>query len=123
MASGIQRIGVLGAGQMGGGIAQVAAQAGFDVLLSDISQAAADRGKTKVTSQLKKLVEKAKLSESEAAASGGRIRAVSGIPALKDCALVVEAVSENPELKFQIFRQLDEVCSPESILASNTSSI
>jgi 3-hydroxybutyryl-CoA dehydrogenase len=108
---------------MGGGIAQVAAQAGYEVLLADVSEEAAEKGKGKVVAQLKKLVEKGKLPESEVNAISGRIRAVGGIPALRDAQLVIEAVSENPDLKFQIFKQLDEACAPDAILASNTSSI
>ena len=119
----IQSVGILGAGQMGGGIAQTAAQAGFDVYLADGSQELADKGKARIATQLKKLVEKAKMSESDAQGVLARIRAVDGIGGLKSVDLVIEAVSENPDLKFKLFRQLDEACDPKTILATNTSSI
>lgn len=119
----VTTIGVLGAGQMGNGIAQTAAQSGFSVLLADQSLASAEAGKAKIVAQLKKQVEKGKLTEAELAVISGRITPVAGIPALKPAQLVVEAVSERPDLKFQIFRQLDEACGPDTILASNTSSI
>jgi 3-hydroxybutyryl-CoA dehydrogenase len=121
--SGIQKVGVLGSGQMGGGIAQVAAQAGFDVYLADVNLAAAEKGKSKIAAQLKKAVEKGKMTEAESASVLERIRAVDGIPGLSQADLVVEAVSENPDLKFKIFRELDAACAPHAILASNTSSI
>jgi 3-hydroxybutyryl-CoA dehydrogenase len=121
--SGIQKVGVLGSGQMGGGIAQVAAQAGFDVYLADVNQAAAEKGKAKIASQLKKAVEKGKMTEAESASILERIHAVDGIAGLSQADLVVEAVSENPDLKFKIFRELDAACAPHAILASNTSSI
>ncbi len=121
--SGIQKVGVLGSGQMGGGIAQVAAQAGFDVYLADVNLAAAEKGKSKIAAQLKKAVEKGKMTEAESASVLERIRAVDGIHGLSQADLVVEAVSENPDLKFKIFRELDAACAPHAILASNTSSI
>jgi 3-hydroxybutyryl-CoA dehydrogenase len=124
MASiGITTLGILGSGQMGSGIAQTAAQAGFDVLLADQSLAFAQKGKDKIVAQLKKLVEKGKIPEAELTATANRIRPVEGLEALRPAQLVVEAVSENPKLKFEIFQKLDAICPPETILASNTSSI
>lgn len=119
----IRKIGVLGSGQMGAGIAQVAAQSGFQVLLADRDQATAESGKAKLGVQLKKLVEKAKLTEELAKQTLDAITPVSGIAELKDADLVIEAVTENPVLKFQLFKQLDEACKPGAILATNTSSI
>jgi 3-hydroxybutyryl-CoA dehydrogenase len=119
----IQKIGVIGAGQMGGGIAQVAAQAGFDVFIADVTLEAAEKGRGKIASQFKKLVEKGKLSETDAQASLARIHAVDGVKSLGVCSLIIEAAAEKAELKFQLFKQLDEVCSPETIFATNTSSI
>ncbi|MBY0469863.1 3-hydroxybutyryl-CoA dehydrogenase [bacterium] len=116
-------IGVLGAGQMGGGIAQTAAQSGMDVLLADANLELAEKGRSKIDAQLKKQVEKGKLTDGDREKIMGRIKAVNGVQGLASVNLVVEAVSEKPELKFQIFKQLDEVCSKETILASNTSSI
>ncbi len=119
----IQCIGVLGSGQMGGGIAQTAAQSGFQVLLADQTAEVAEKGKAKIAAQLKKLVEKGKLTEGDAKKTLDAIQVVNGIPGLAKADLVVEAVSENPDLKAKIFKQLDEVCAKDAILASNTSSI
>ncbi len=119
----IQKIGILGSGQMGGGIAQVAAQAGFTVLLADRDLATAESGKAKIAAQLKKLVEKGKMTDDVVKATLDAIRPVNGIAELKDAEMVIEAVTENPALKFQLFKQLDEACNPTAILATNTSSI
>lgn len=121
--SAIKKFGVLGSGQMGGGIAQVAAAAGFSVLLADRDLATAESGKTKIAASLKKLVEKAKMTEAETKSILDGITCVAGIADLKDADLVVEAATENVGLKFQLFKQLDEVCKPGAILATNTSSI
>jgi 3-hydroxybutyryl-CoA dehydrogenase len=117
------RIGVLGAGQMGAGIAQTAAQAGFQVDFADQNREFAEKGKAKIAAQLKKLVEKGKMSEGEVQKILDAINVVDGIQGLNKAQLVVEAATENPELKFKLFRQLDEVCAPDALLASNTSSI
>jgi 3-hydroxybutyryl-CoA dehydrogenase len=119
----ISKIGVLGAGQMGGGIAQTAAQAGFTVLMADRDVATAESGKAKIASQLKKLVEKGKLTEDAVRAALEKITPVGSIADVKDCDMVIEAVTENPTLKFQLFKQLDETCKKDAILATNTSSI
>jgi 3-hydroxybutyryl-CoA dehydrogenase len=119
----ITRIGVLGAGQMGAGIAQTAAQAGFQVDFADQNREFAEKGKAKIAAQLKKLVEKGKMSEGEVQKILDAINVVDGIQGLNKAQLVVEAATENPELKFKLFRQLDEVCAPDALLASNTSSI
>jgi len=119
----IQKIGVLGAGQMGLGIAQVAAQSGFLVKLADRELAIAEQGKKKVLAQMTRLVEKGRVSAAELALVDERILAVSSVGAFGDVDLAIEAVTENPELKFALFKHLDESCPPHSILASNTSSI
>ncbi|MFL5812645.1 MAG: 3-hydroxybutyryl-CoA dehydrogenase [Bdellovibrionia bacterium] len=119
----ITRIGVLGAGQMGAGIAQTAAQAGFQVDFADQTREFAEKGKAKIAGQLKKLVEKGKMSEGEVQKILDAINVVDGIQGLNKAQLVVEAATENPELKFKLFRQLDEICAPDALLASNTSSI
>jgi 3-hydroxybutyryl-CoA dehydrogenase len=119
----IKTVGVLGAGQMGNGIAQVAAQSGFSVLLADRDLSTAQTGVAKIQGQLSKQVEKGKLSEAEQTRILASIRAVGALSDLRDCDLVIEAASENPDLKFKLFRQLDEVCSPHTLLATNTSSI
>lgn len=108
---------------MGGGIAQVAAQAGFSVILTDRDLQTAESGKAKIAAALKRLVDKAKMTEDEAKKILQAIHPASGILDLKDADLVIEAATENPILKFELFRQLDQACKPEAILATNTSSI
>jgi 3-hydroxybutyryl-CoA dehydrogenase len=119
----IRRIGILGAGQMGAGIAQTAAHAGFEVFLADQNKELVEKSKSKIAFQLKKLVEKGKLPEKEEKQTLDHIHPVDGIKDLAQADLIIEAVSEKPELKFQIFRQLDGICPPATLLASNTSSI
>lgn len=119
----IQIIGVLGAGQMGSGIAQVASASGWTVRLADASVELAEKSKAKIAAGLKKLVEKAKLAEPDAAATLARIVPVGSIADLADCDLVVEAVTEHVETKLELFRKLDAAVKPGAILASNTSSI
>jgi 3-hydroxybutyryl-CoA dehydrogenase len=107
---------------MGSGIAQTAAQSGFRVLLADQSLAFAEKAKAKIAAQLLKLVEKGKLQQADADKTLGQIQAVEGLSRLSEADLVVEAISENRELKFSTFKKLDEICT-RGILASNTSSI
>jgi 3-hydroxybutyryl-CoA dehydrogenase len=123
MSYGIRQIGVLGAGQMGRGIAQTAAQTGFEVLLADQSRELAEKGKAKVAAQLKKAIEKGKLSEENSQKILNAIHIVDGLEGLGKVGLVIEAVTENPTLKFELFRKLDAACAPDAILATNTSSI
>jgi len=120
---GIDRMAVVGAGQMGSGIAQVAAQAGVEVVVADASPELAKRSVEKLAATLAKLVEKGKIPAAEREAALGRIRAAR---ALEDCAgadLAIEAIVENEGVKKEIFRRLDVLLRPEAILASNTSSI
>lgn len=119
----VQSIGVLGAGQMGRGIAQVAATTGMKVYLADISESAAQAGRAKIESQLGRLVDKGKIDAAKRDAIVAQIHPVGGISALAECDLAVEAVSEKLELKLELFKQLDSHCKPGAILASNTSSI
>jgi 3-hydroxybutyryl-CoA dehydrogenase len=121
--SDIEVIGVLGAGQMGSGIAQVAASAGWQVRLADATLESAERAKAKIGAGLKKLVEKAKLTEDVAAATLGRITPVGALEDLATSDLVVEAVTEHLETKLGLFQRLDAAVKPGAILASNTSSI
>jgi 3-hydroxybutyryl-CoA dehydrogenase len=121
--SDIQIVGVLGAGQMGAGIAQVAAASGYKVKLADASIELAEKSKSKIVAGLKKLVEKSKLTEAEASVTASNIVPVGQIADLSDCDLVVEAVTENLEVKLKLFRSLDEAVKPGAVLASNTSSI
>lgn len=116
------KFGVIGAGQMGGGIAQVAAQSGFDVVVQDVKQEFLDRGKGVIQKSLAKLHEKGKLSESPDAVLG-RIHFTTDLKDFADCDLVVEAIVENEQVKNALFKQLGEIVKPGGILASNTSSI
>jgi len=119
----INTIAVLGAGQMGSGIAQVAAQSGYAVKLADATAEFATKAKGKLEATLGKLVEKGKISASDKDAAVARIVPVGSIEDLSDCDLIVEAVTEKVELKLDLFRKLDAAAKPGAILASNTSSI
>lgn len=119
----IQKIGVLGAGQMGAGIAQTAAQSGYLVLLADENLDRSEAAKKGIQKQLQKLIEKGKLTEAASAETLDKIQPVKGLADLAPCDLVIEAATEKPDLKFSLFRKLDEVCAPQTLLASNTSSI
>ena len=119
----IKSIGVVGGGQMGAGIAQVAAQSGYSVALADISLAAATAGKQKIAKGLDKLIEKGKLDASTSAELLARITPVGELDALATCDAVIEAATENVELKKQLFARLDAACPQAAILATNTSSI
>lgn len=119
----IKRIGVIGAGQMGSGIAQVAAQAGFDVRLSDVSRQALDGAVSRIDYFLGRQVKKGTLTEEIRRAALGRIKTGDGLEMFKDCELVIEAATENEELKRKIFQSLLPNLKEEAVLASNTSSI
>ncbi|RJU98328.1 MAG: 3-hydroxybutyryl-CoA dehydrogenase [Candidatus Poseidoniales archaeon] len=119
----IAKIAVLGAGQMGNGITQVAACAGYTVTMIDIEQAYVDRGIASIEKSLAKLVAKGRMTQEEADAARGRISTAIDRNACADADLVVEAVPEILALKQSIFSELDSICKPETILASNTSSI
>ncbi len=119
----VRRIGVLGAGQMGAGIAQVAARAGYEVAMRDIEMRFLDKGMAGITASLGKFVEKGKLTEAERAATLGRIRTTLSIADLANADVIIEAVVEDRTLKRQVFAELDALCPSETIFASNTSSI
>jgi 3-hydroxybutyryl-CoA dehydrogenase len=119
----IRTIGVLGAGQMGGGIAQVAAAAGYDVVLCDASQELAEKGRGKIAAILGKQVEKGKIKAEDKDALVGRITCVGGPAQFDGCDLVVEAATENVDLKLKLFKSCDDAMKKDAILASNTSSI
>jgi 3-hydroxybutyryl-CoA dehydrogenase len=119
----MMRIAVLGAGQMGSGIAQVCAAAGYPVVLSDLDPAALERARATIATSLDRLLAKARITEHDKAATLERITTASGAAALADADLVIEAVTENLDLKRAIFRELSASCRPDTILASNTSSI
>ena len=119
----MMKIAVIGAGQMGNGIAQVAASAGYEVLMVDIKEEYVDRGMATIQKSLSKLVSKERISQSGADETLARISTTTDRGECADVDLVVEAVPEILDLKTSIFSELDEICKPECILASNTSSI
>ncbi|MBR9866639.1 MAG: 3-hydroxybutyryl-CoA dehydrogenase [Oceanospirillales bacterium] len=119
----INSFGVVGAGQMGGGIAQVAACSGFDVVLYDLNEAALSRGIGAISASLARMVNKEKLTQAEADQALVRIQQTTDMADMAAVDIVVEAASENEEIKKNIFRKLDEVCKADAILATNTSSI
>lgn len=119
----MKRIAVIGAGQMGNGITQVAASAGYEVLMVDIKQEFVDKGMATIQKSLSKLVLKERMSQSDADETLARITTTTNRNDCADVDLVVEAVPEILDLKTSIFSELDEICKPECILASNTSSI
>jgi len=119
----IKKIGVVGAGAMGNGIAQVAAQIGCDVIMRDIKDEFVERGMKSIDRFLSKGVEKGKLEAAEKDAILGRVKGTTDMSQLSGVDLVIEAVIEDLDLKKSVFKELDEICRPEVILASNTSSM
>jgi 3-hydroxybutyryl-CoA dehydrogenase len=115
--------GIVGSGTMGAGIAQVAARAGFDVVMQDVAQEFLARGLTSIDKSLQRDVDKERLSADEKSAIMTRITTTTDIGRLSDALIVVEAVTENLEVKTEVFKSLDDVTKPAAILASNTSSI
>ena len=120
---GIERIAVLGAGQMGNGIAQVAACAGYQVVMIDIKQDYLDNGLAAIENSLSRVVKKERMTQEQADQAISLISTSTEKTSAEDADLVVEAIPEIPELKFSTFAELDRICKPEAILASNTSSI
>ncbi|ANI15275.1 3-hydroxybutyryl-CoA dehydrogenase [Pseudomonas citronellolis] len=120
---GIRKIGVIGAGTMGNGIAQVCAAAGLQVAMIDVSDAAVERGLKTIDGNLERLIKKDKLAAADKPGILARIQGGTDYAALKDADLVIEAATENLELKLRILRQVDELVGPECVIASNTSSI
>jgi 3-hydroxybutyryl-CoA dehydrogenase len=119
----VQRVGVVGAGLMGGGIAQVLAQAGIEVRLCDARAGAAAQARERITSQLAKLVEKGRMERAAAAAAGGLVRPVGGIADLAGCDVVIEAIVEDLEAKREAFRAIEAAVGSDAIIATNTSSL
>jgi 3-hydroxybutyryl-CoA dehydrogenase len=119
----IKTIGVIGAGQMGAGIAQVAAQTGYRVIMRDIEQRFVDGGMAKIEKNLARQVDKGRMTAQDAEGVLSRIQGTVPVEPLADADLVIEAAIENLELKEKIFAELDDLCRPHVILASNTSSI
>jgi 3-hydroxybutyryl-CoA dehydrogenase len=120
----IDRVGVVGGGLMGSGIAEVCARNGIEVIVSEIREEFAEAARGRIAASLARAVKAGKASDEDAAGAGSRITVVVGLDALADRQLVIEAASENEQLKLQVFAELDRiVTNPEAILASNTSSI
>ncbi|MEU7513332.1 3-hydroxyacyl-CoA dehydrogenase family protein [Streptomyces sp. NPDC042898] len=118
-----RKLAVIGAGLMGSGIAQVSAQAGWDVVLRDVTDAALTRGTDGIKASYDRFVAKGKLSAADAEAALGRITATTELEAVADADIVVEAVFENLDVKHEIFRSLDKIAKDGAVLASNTSAI
>jgi 3-hydroxybutyryl-CoA dehydrogenase len=123
MGNEIKTFGVIGAGQMGNGIAQVAAMSGLDVVMNDIKQEFVDKGLKTIAGILTRSVEKGKMTAADKDAVLGRIKTSVRLADMAAADFVVEAATEKQELKYQIFRELDQTCKPAVILATNTSSI
>lgn len=119
----VKKIGVVGAGQMGNGITQVAAAAGYDVVMFDISSASLDKGLGTISGSCDRLIKKATMTEDQKKQLLGKIKATTQLKDLSDCDFVIEAATENIELKLNLFKQLDEIVKKDAILTSNTSSI
>jgi 3-hydroxybutyryl-CoA dehydrogenase len=119
----IQKVGVIGAGTMGNGIAHVFAKSGYDVTLVEVEQRFLDRGIDTITKNLEREVSKNKITAEQKSAALGRIHGVLSRKELAPCDFVIEAATEKFDIKAEIFRDIDQTCRPEIILASNTSSI
>lgn len=119
----IQNVGVIGCGLMGSGIAEVAARSGYCVVVREVNQELLDKGLARIDKSLNGAVERGKLSTVERDAARGRLRGTLTLEPFAECDLVIEAATENLEIKRQTFAELDKVCRPETILTTNTSSI
>jgi 3-hydroxybutyryl-CoA dehydrogenase len=123
MAQKIEKVGVLGAGLMGHGIAQVAAQAGYEVVLREVDEAALQKGIGKIEKQLARAVEKGKSSQEDADGVRARIHASTNYGDLADCDLVIEAITESLPLKLEMWQEVDQIVKAEAVFATNTSSL
>jgi len=119
----IKKVGVLGCGLMGSGVAQIAAAAGYTTVVREVDDAPLAKGKAGIEKSLAKFVEKGKLTEADRDATLGRLSFVTDMEALKDCGIVIEAVTEDLEIKNTLWKELDALCPPATIFASNTSSL
>ncbi|MBC7108368.1 MAG: 3-hydroxybutyryl-CoA dehydrogenase [Methanomassiliicoccales archaeon] len=120
---GVRKIGIVGAGTMGSGIAQVAAQSGYEVILNDISDSFIQNGIAKIEKGLSRAIEKGKMTKEEMANIMSRIRGSVRLEDLADSDVIIEAILEDRAAKKQVFASLDSICKPDAIFASNTSSI
>jgi 3-hydroxybutyryl-CoA dehydrogenase len=119
----IKKVGVVGAGLMGHGIAQVAAQSGYDVVLREVDDATLGKGIGRIEKQLARAVEKGRSSQEDADAVRGRIQGTTDYNDLADCDLVIEAITESLERKLEMWREVDGIVKPEAVFATNTSSL
>src|SRR5215510_3732386 len=117
------RLAVVGAGLMGSGIAQVAAQAGWDVTLRDLDAAATQRGVDAIRKSLERFAAKGTIAQEDAEAALGRVTTTTDLDAAAEADIVVEAVFEKIEIKHEVFRALDKICKQGAVLATNTSAI
>ena len=119
----ISNIGIIGAGTMGSGISQVAALTGYDIVMQDVSEDATNRGIGAIDKSLQRLVDREKITADAKDAAIGKIRTTTDLSGLADCDLVIEAATENMDLKLGLFEEIAKVSRPETIIASNTSSL
>jgi 3-hydroxybutyryl-CoA dehydrogenase len=119
----IKKVGVIGSGTMGNGIAQVFAANGFSVVLIDINQSFLDRAVSTIGGSLDRIIKKGAITEADKSAAMGRLSTSTDLSSAKDTQLVVEAVTEDLKIKLELFKKLDAICPPDTILASNTSSL
>lgn len=119
----IKKVGVVGCGLMGSGIAQVAATAGYETVVREINDELLQKGLARIDQSLSKFVQKGKLTPEQKQEIQGRLRGTTELDAFADCDIVIEAIIENLQEKVKTYTQLDEICSPEAIFASNTSSL
>jgi 3-hydroxybutyryl-CoA dehydrogenase len=119
----IKKVGVLGCGLMGSGIAQVAAQAGYEVVVREVEQRFLDKGLAGIQKSLGKFVEKGKMQQADMDACVGRLKGTTSLDDLADCDIVIEAIVENAQLKKDTYAELDRIVKPEALFASNTSSL
>jgi 3-hydroxybutyryl-CoA dehydrogenase len=123
MAQRIEKVGVLGAGLMGHGLAQVAAQSGYEVVLREVDEATLQKGIGKIEKQLARAVEKGKSTQEDADAVRGRLHGTVDYADLADCDLVIEAITESLPLKLEMWREVDSIVKPDAVFATNTSSL
>jgi 3-hydroxybutyryl-CoA dehydrogenase len=119
----IKKVGVLGCGLMGSGIAQTAASAGFEVVVREVTEELCDRGFAGIDKSLAKFAEKGTITPEQQREIRGRLSGTTSLADLRDCDIIIEAIIENLDLKRDTYKQLDELCKPETIFASNTSSL
>ncbi len=119
----IKKVGVVGAGLMGSGIAHTTAQAGFETIVREPTTELLDLGRQRIEQSIQRAVKKGKIDETTARDIRNRIHFTTELNDFNDCDIVIEAITENMDLKKQLFRELDKICKPETILASNTSSL